>query len=107
MRAYIKHTGKIRKLTGKNDRELADSVLEVSIGANRQMVEELKGDAGMCQALMEIMEPQLLQREKEGLHKGIQGMVDVLRELGHSDSDIKEIIVKKYGLSVEDVEEYF
>lgn len=27
--------GKIRQLTGKNERELADSVLEVSLGANR------------------------------------------------------------------------
>ena len=30
---------KIRQLSGKTDRELADSVLEVSIGANRQAVE--------------------------------------------------------------------
>lgn len=39
---------KIRSLTGKNDRELADSVLEVSIGANRQAVEEWKGDMLVC-----------------------------------------------------------
>lgn len=39
----------------------------------------------MSQALMEIMEPQLLLREKEGIQKGIQkgiqGTVDVLRDL--------------------------
>ncbi len=102
---------KICRLTKKVDRELADSVLEVSVGANRETVEEMKGDVNMCQALMEIMEPQLLLREKEGiekgLHKGIQGTVEVLRELGHSDAGIKEIIIKKYALSMEEAEGYF
>ena len=31
----------VRQLTGKYDRELADSVLEVSIQANEQIIEEL------------------------------------------------------------------
>lgn len=48
----------INQLTERMDRELADSVLEVSIGANKQVIEELiQGDDSMCQALMEIMEP--------------------------------------------------
>lgn len=102
---------KIRKLTGKNDRELADSVLEVSIGANRQVVEELKGDASMCQALMEIMEPQLLLRDeekiKEGLQKEIQGAIDMLRKFGHGDTEIRETIMEEYGLSAEEAAGYF
>lgn len=48
---------KIRNLKGKADREFADSVLEVSVGANKKIIEELKGDVDMCRALMEIMEP--------------------------------------------------
>ena len=32
------------KLTGKAEKEFADSVLEVSIGANVQVIEELMGD---------------------------------------------------------------
>ncbi len=106
---------KIRQLSGKTDRELADSVLEVSIGANRHAVEELKGDEEMCQALMEIMEPQLLLRDEEkikeglqkGLQKGIQGAVEMLREFGYKDSEIKATIIKKYGLSIEEAERYF
>lgn len=106
---------KVRRLTGKNDRELADSVLEVSIGANRRMMEELKGDASMCQALMEIMEPQLLLRDEEkinegmqkGIQKGIQGAIDMLRKFGHGDLEIKETIMEEYGLSVEEAEKYF
>ena len=60
----------VDNLTEKTEKEFADSVLEVSIGANKQVVEELMGDERMCQALMEIMEPQLLSREKEGMEKG-------------------------------------
>lgn len=100
----------IRKLTEKEDKELADSVLQVSVVANRQIVDELIGDDDMCEALMEIMEPQLMQREKaghrEGLKKGIQGTVDTLRKFGHDDSEIRLAIMNEYGLSVEDAEEY-
>ena len=60
------------KLTGKAEKEFADSVLEVSIGANVQVIEELMGDGRMCQALLEIMEPHLQRREKEGLEEGIK-----------------------------------
>ncbi len=76
---------RIRQLTGKENRELADSVLEVSIGANKQAVETLKGDENMCQALMEIMDPQLtLQKQKaldQGLKEGLeQGMKQGLQQ---------------------------
>lgn len=50
-------------MTEKADRELADSVLEVSISANRKIVEELIGDESMYEALMEIMEQRIKQRE--------------------------------------------
>ena len=64
----------------------------------------------MCEALMEIMEPQLLQREKEGLKEGlkqgIQGAVELLRDLGQEDAKIKVNIVKEYGISPEEAEEY-
>ena len=93
----------IRKLTEKEDKELADSVLQVSIEANRQMVDELMGDDGMCEALMEIMEPQVQQREKRC---SIQSAVDALREFGHNDYEISTMIIRKYGLSEEEVEKY-
>lgn len=108
----------VRQLTGKYDRELADSVLEVSIRANEQVIEKLKGDESMSQALLEIIEPviapQLRLREeavlqeglKKGLKKGIQGAVKVLRNLGYSDAEIKMIIQQQYSLSSEESEEY-
>ena len=95
---------------------------EVSIGANRRLVEEMKGDAGMCQALMEIMEPQLLLRDEEkisegiqrgiekgmkkGMQKGIYGTIDVLRKFGHEKEEIKAAIMEEYGLSAQEAEEY-
>ena len=76
----------------------------------------------MSQALFEIMEPliepKLLLREKEGRKEGqkegqkegrkegIRGTVEILRDLGHKDTEIKIIIEKKYNLSSEEAEEY-
>ncbi len=38
---------RVRRLSGKVDKEFADSVLEVSIGANKYVIEELMGDDSM------------------------------------------------------------
>lgn len=97
-------------LAEKADRELADSVLEVSFNANKKLIEELIGDEGMYETLMEIMEPRLRMRDKEkeeeGLKRGIQGTVDTLRDFGHKDAEIKPAIIKKYNLSSEEAENY-
>lgn len=74
----------------------------------------MKGDAGMCQALMEIMEPQLLLRDEEKISEGIQkGMqkgnyktIDVLRKFGHKKEEIKAAIMEEYGLSAKEAEGY-
>ena len=101
---------KINRLSGKTDRELADSVLSVSIEANKQVVEELIGDESMCQALMEMMEPQLLLREQEGLEKGlkkgIQVAVNILRDIGRQNEEIQKIIAAQYDISETEAAEY-
>lgn len=48
---------RISRLTEQGDRELADSVLEVSAQVNREVLEELKGDDNMSEALLEIFMP--------------------------------------------------
>ncbi len=95
-----------KHMTEKADRELADSVLEVSISANRKIVEELIGDESMYEALMEIMEPRIKQREDAIMKKGIQDTVDTLRDFGHKDAEIKTAIIKRYNLSLEEAEDY-
>lgn len=102
--------GQLKLLNDKQDQELADSVLKVSIGANRQVVKELMGDEHMYEALMEIMEPQLLIREKaaekRGLEIGILGTVAARREFGQTDDEIKTAIMKTYKLSEDEAGEY-
>lgn len=93
-------------MTEKAHRELADSVLEVSINANRKIVEELIGDESMYETLMEIMEPRIKQREDAIMKKGIQDTVDTLRDFGHKDAEIKMAIIKRYNLSLEEAEDY-
>lgn len=66
----------VQGLTERTDQEMADSVLEISLTANKQILQELIGDGSMYEALMEIMEPQLVLRDeammKEGMQKGMQ-----------------------------------
>ena len=93
-------------LTEKQDRDLADSVLEVSISANSKIVEELIGDESMYEALMEIMEPQIQLREKAALKKGIQVTVKSLKDFGINEEEIKKVIIKNYGLAEGEIEEY-
>ena len=48
-----------KSLQEKLDRNLMDSVLEVSVQANEARIKKWKGDDNMCQALLEIMGPEL------------------------------------------------
>ena len=105
---------KVRQMTEKNDREMADSVLEVSIGANRHIVDELRGDDSMFETLMEIMEPKITEIRKKdreeylqvGKQEGIRGAVEMLRNLKYQDSKIKSEIIKQYGLTEDEADRY-
>lgn len=113
---------RIEKLDLKFDRELADSILQVSVKANKQVVEELRGEERMCEALLEIMEPEInkikertkeevtreVTREvtKEERQKGIRSAVVALRIFGHENAEVKDAIMKAYGISASEAEEY-
>lgn len=105
---------KISQITEKNDREMADSVLEVSIGANRRIVEELMGDDSMFETLMEIMEPKINEIRKEekqegiqeGMQKGIRGAIEMLRNLQYQDIEIRSEIMKQYGLTEDEATDF-
>lgn len=79
--------------------------------ANKGLMEEWEGDEGMLEALMEIMEPQLRQREEsgreEGRKEGISGAVEMLQGFGHNDPEIRVIIMEKYGLTEDEAAEFF
>ena len=94
------------------------------------MIEKLKGDDIMSEALLEIMEPIIepiiAERErmleikirkeanaegkaegkKEGIHEGIKGSVHLLRSLGHDNDVIRTAIISQYHLSDEEADQY-
>ena len=116
-----------RKVRSKNERELIDAIFEVSALANKNIVEELKmGDEDMCQALMEIMKPEIeevvntavLQERRETTERverettervterAIKVAVEMLRSLNLGDVEIKEALKKNYKLSEEEALSY-
>ena len=101
---------KIESFDSKLDRELADSVLEVTVKANWQIVEELRGDEHMCQALLEIMEPEINKIKEEAANKerqkGIKNAIVALRVCGQEDAAIKNAIMEAYDISASEVEKY-
>lgn len=101
---------KIESMKQKLDRELAESVLEVSIRANQHVIEELRGDGSMCQALLEIMEPEINKIKesvkKETKRNEILCAVKSFRELGVSDNQIKELLVKNHQINFGEAEKY-
>lgn len=90
------------KLHGKAEKEYAKSVLEVGMGANKQIVKELIGDGTMSEELLEILKPVIEPVRKEG----IKVTVDALREFGHKNNEIKTVIIEKYGLTEEDADSF-
>ena len=113
-----------RNTESQEERNLIDAIFEVSVAANKEVVEELvRGDEAMCQALMEIMKPEIdeivttavLQEcrktaerveketakrvEKETAERTIKAAVKSLRRFNASDADIKTALVEDYGIS--------
>ncbi len=97
---------KTKKFKGEHEKELAYSVLEVALRANKTLVDELKGDDEMSSLLLELAEPLIQEREKSAEIRGkIIGAVENLRNF-ISDEEIKTIIIEKYNLSENEAEKY-
>ncbi len=95
------------KLKSDYEKELADSILEVALKVNSMLVEKLRGDGDMSGALLELVEPLILEREEKAEQKGaIKGAVNALHNFGISNEDIKADIMKSYNLSEEEAEKY-
>ena len=105
---------KVESFHTKFDRELAEAVLEVAIKANWQTAQELRGDGNMCEALMELMEPEINkiketvreETKQEVTQQGIKNAIIALRVCGNGDIEIKNAIMKAYGISSNEAEKY-
>ena len=72
VKAFLEET---RKMENQGDKARVDAVLQVSVSANKELYEEIyKEEPKMCQALMEIMEPDIqkivAKAEAKGEAKG-------------------------------------
>ncbi len=59
----------IQRIEDKYERELADAVLEVCTQANWETIREIKGGGDMCQAMLELMAPEIEKIRKETAEK--------------------------------------
>ena len=105
----------IETLEQKFERELADAVLEVSIRANPQIVEELKGEGAMCQALLEIMEPEINQIVMQATEKERSEKEEAIRQLREKEEAIRQLreeaeksaikMIKLQKFTIEEIQE--
>ena len=79
-----------RGLTQEVEKQLADAVLEASIRANQQVVEELRGDEGMCQALLEIMEPEINRIVEEATERSRREVEQSKKEVEKSRQEAEQ-----------------
>lgn len=100
---------RVSGLTGEFDREMADSILKVSIGANKQLIKAMMEDESMYESLMELMEPRLVLRDKtkleEGMRQGVQQgqRITAVRMLKSGRYTLEEI-ADISGLSLQEIE---
>ena len=60
----------------------------------------------MCQALLEIMEPEIMKIKEKTRQETILCAVKGFRDLGADEDKIKELLKKNYGISDVEAEDY-
>ena len=66
---------KVSKLSAKDDKEWADSVLQVTMKQNPKVFEELKEGKKMCEALKELMRPEIEEEIEKAVEKAVKAAV--------------------------------
>ena len=97
----------------KGDDNMSEALLEIFMPIVEPLIEadiKTRVEAGIATQMLLVKETVAKEALKEGIlegkKEGIQGTVDVLRDLGHEDIEIRQIIQKKYGLTDEELAEY-
>lgn len=94
----------IDELTENSEKMYGDSVLQVAVKENRKLFEQLKEDGKMCEALRELMEPEIAEAKQKAMQEGMaqgmaqgiaQGVRDTVAKFfyaGNSVADISRIL---------------
>lgn len=99
-----------KKLTTQGEKYNIDAIYQVSVKANRKFYEELKRrDKDMCEALMELMKPELEEEYKDGFNNGFSD--GKIKQLAESIRNLMDSLKYSYDeacdvLKVEDKEKY-
>lgn len=90
----------------EKQRELyGDAVLQVVTTANKGQIEKWKEESKMCEALAEIMAPEIEERKRKAWNEGLAEGRAEGRVLAYADVGLSvEEIANKVALSVEEVE---
>ena len=80
----------IHKLRYADEREWADAVLQLAIANNKEIFEKMKEEEFMCQALRELMAPEideeLTKAERKGKNAGITILFETMQRLKNGET---------------------
>lgn len=83
--------------------------------ANPTVLTKWRESDDMCQALLEVMKPEIDKIREEEKKNGIEigekrgkiiGLIEAFRELDRGDKEIKQILVQKYKMTEEEALSY-
>lgn len=98
---------RVNALTGKQERELADSVLEVSVRANRHVADELRGGEGVCNALLELMEPEINKIVGEATKAAVKEAMEESEKKAKEEATQTAVKMLKSGrFTIEEIHEF-
>ena len=94
----------IRKYSENKDDQLYKSVMDIIVRANKSKSEEAKE---VCEALEELMEDKLKEREERGLEQGLYAFIQDNMEEHVSKERIIQKLMKRFKLTEEKAEQYY
>lgn len=108
IKIFLKQTEHITSLRERNN---IDAVLQASVSANYEAYQEVRRDAGMCEALRQLMKEEIEQSANKGKEEGksegrAEEIVETGYEFGLSECDILERLQKKLNISLSKAQEY-
>ena len=87
----VEFIGQARELTEPRLRRAADNIFQISASINKKLFNELRKEDTMCQALREIMAPEIEESYNEGRTEGRVALIKDMLRLGSTPQDISKL----------------